>query len=576
MKTPGSPSTAALLPLLTLGLACAAGSPSDELAAATEVDSSGGDDLAETGLSPDPEQDADEDESLPLAAAPDPTAATVTIEGRLTFVPEYRTTDGTLITSNLGQIPGSNNSYARMRNLFVCAFEQDGSVDFDSVANSVDPFAGNDDLLGCDSADGNGNYRIDLSESSSGYGDDVYLLTWFCDAADFDLSSVTGEDYEDEAEVCVRMNVVPTSHNTDQGRHRKFLRSRRYLNALDWSARNYVNWNLSCPDKDGWAASASYMNCSGAAVEPATTGSTNSINAYNREFAHLFRTSVEPVRSFGSLKPRASAVATVGCGFWQSQPCPVCDDEECHEEINMFVRTATIGALSAVCATGGGNGSSGYNTNCISHGSSGAWGTVNPFRPLHEVGHTLHRRWMVDPGTIEQGVSADWAEVHDESSATAEGYANFVGVASWFPDSSSDPVYDDLYDDHPSRNTVDVESASAISLRGSCGIGTGCDCSEGWLEGSGRPTQFFWDLYDADDWIDLSFWDILRVWSTFPFGTGNAMSNECGPDGRNLEDFRLRYDIMRARPQYDHWPSIDSMMEANCVDRHLDGTTPCG
>lgn len=36
------------------------------------------------------------------------------------------------------------------------------------------------------------------------------------------------------------------------------------------------------------------------------------------------------------------------------------------------------------------------------------------------------------------------------------------------------------------------------------------------------------------------------------------------------------FHALHARPDYGHGPSIDSMMTASCVDRHIDGTTLCG
>lgn len=114
--------------------------------------------------------------------------------------------------------------------------------------------------------------------SLSGWGDDVYLLTWFCDNADFALSTVGGVTYSDLAEVCVRVNVdsEPSSSDSASGRHRKFLRSQAYSNNLVWNSVNYINWNLSCPDKSGLASSASYLTCCSTAVEPTTNDACQS------------------------------------------------------------------------------------------------------------------------------------------------------------------------------------------------------------------------------------------------------------------------------------------------------------
>ncbi|MEM9493168.1 MAG: hypothetical protein AAGC55_28725, partial [Myxococcota bacterium] len=227
--------------------------------------------------------------------------ATTYIRGNLSFQPDYRTTDGTSITTDLGQIPGTNNSYAKMRHLFVCAYERDGSADFGTVTSA--PFSGDDDLLACAAADSEGYYNISLSGVSSGWGDDVYLLTWFCDDADFALTTVGGVTYPDRAEVCVRLNVdaEPTSSDSATGRHRKFLRTQAYSNNLVWNSVNYINWNLSCPNKSGLSSSAQYLACGSTAAEPTTDdtcqsqsnsacqGDRNSNWFWNKEATHLFR-----------------------------------------------------------------------------------------------------------------------------------------------------------------------------------------------------------------------------------------------------------------------------------------------
>ena len=178
--------------------------------------------------------DADECEgdAGQCAGAGDAYKATTYIRGNLSFHPDYRITAGTSIVDDLGQIPGTSNGYAKMRHLFVCAYERDGSADFGTVTSF--PFSGDDDLLACAAADRDGYYNISIDSSLSSWGDDVYLLTWFCDKADFALTTVGGLTYLDNAEVCVRLNVdsEPSSSDSATGRHRKFLRTQAYSNNL--------------------------------------------------------------------------------------------------------------------------------------------------------------------------------------------------------------------------------------------------------------------------------------------------------------------------------------------------------
>ena len=154
---------------------------------------------------------------------------------------------------------------------------------------------------------------------------------------------------------------------------------------------------------------------------------------------------------------------------------------------------------------------------------------------------------------------------------TSEGFANFFSTASWYNHDMSNPTYD-------GRN---MESSLRFGAVGLVRQRTPtCGCSEGGVAtAKGRPSQFFWDLYDVNDTVDIALWDIMRVWSNFPNGTGNGESDECGPDGRNIEDFKAHYELLRGvyfyLSPYNTWPSSSSNMSLNCVNRHRNGTTSC-
>lgn len=477
---------------------------------------------------------------------------TATLRGYLTFAPDYKRSNGSTIAATLGQIPPNTDQSAALPHLFVCAIDRDGTEDSDPVFGSQD-----DDVLGCARADSDGYYDMQITATGSDAGDDVYLVTWFCDDADGPVTVIgSGEVFEDDAEVCVRMNMDVT-----QAGHRKFVRSP--MRTIVYGGTSYLNWNLSCPAKTGSSMAASEISCTNAEEEPTLTGATNSSRAWNKEFTHVFRSAIEPVKTFGNLKPKTSEVGTTGCGASGSSACTPCSTGSCQDEINLHVTPATVAGIGTKCSTSASiNTSSGYRDVCMIHGSDGRSGTHNPFRAVHEIGHNLHRRWMKDSSDVGQDCgTSGWSTGNDESGATAEGWANFVAVASWWNAGMAGMEYDGR----------DVTSAGDADLAGSCGSGTTCTCSTGGLNGEGRVTQFFVDLWDVDDSMDLSFADLLRVWSTFD---QDAESDECGPDGRNLLDFRSGYDQLRAAQSWPSLATYDSVATPNCVHLHSNSTEP--
>jgi hypothetical protein len=99
---------------------------------------------------------------------------------------------------------------------------------------------------------------------------------------------------------------------------------------------------------------------------------------------------------------------------------------------------------------------------------------------------------MKDSSDVGQDCTASgWTTSNDESGATAEGWANFVAVASWWNDDMSGMEYDGK----------DVNNPTHAELAGSCGAGSTCTCAVGGVNGEGCVTQFFVDPWDenADD-----------------------------------------------------------------------------
>ncbi|MEM7156280.1 MAG: choice-of-anchor A family protein [Myxococcota bacterium] len=472
------------------------------------------------------------------------------VEGYVTFKPDYtRTGGGTAdaIVDDLGQIPGSNRPWAPVPFLFVCAMERDSEFDESplSAAGDEDP----DDILGCAQTNRDGYFNIPTLTTQ---GPNLYLTTWFCSGADEIMTNRDGSvTYEDTAEVCIRMN------DEDPEDARKFLRSDD--STLEFGRANYVNWNLSCPDQAGSSSGLEHVVCNAGALEPDETGGTNSAYEWNKEFVHAFRSAAETIKTFDTLKPELSPwrQAATGCGFFSDDPCEPCADDRCNDEINLFVIHAVTNSNASddQCrvTTERGNWSTHYDNVCLQESDRGV---LNPFRTVHEIGHNMHRRWMKDSSKLAQGCTGSrWDDGNNETHQTSEGYANYFAVAAWWNDDMSGMEYDGR----------DVLSPSDSDLVGTCGAGTtACSCAEGDLLGEGRATQFFVDIWDEGG-TDISHDDILRVWSTFD---REWESDECGPDGRNLQDFHERYDALQGLYGWSSQGSFEATMATNCVDMH--------
>jgi len=397
---------------------------------------------------------------------------------------------------------------------------------------------------------------------------DPYLVTTYCD------------DDETSAEVCVVKDVHVASYFTTKEYLKKTWSETSWnlINAYSWGSAYYLNWNLSCPHHTASTTSGyQSLKCSDFGMQSAgdETGSwmgwlydDNSDYGLNKEFVHLFRAAIEPVRRHGTMKPNAANAEEV-CSH------AYCDDPIYITVMGVRHRISARSVLARTCDPlfGSYNYSAGYRTVCMRQwptdyeggtvANAPYRGAVNPFSTVHEIGHNVHRRWLRFQGNASgtSGCSGGigWASGGNELGQTFEGWANFVSAASWFTATATNPVH----------NERDMENSADSDLAGSCcapgdSTCTNCGCGEGALLGEGRPSQFFWDLFDAGG-VQLSFSDIRRVWSQFPDGTGDAMNDENNPDGRNVEDFENRYNQLA--PSFG-WPSIAQVQIDNCVDRH--------
>src|SRR5262249_1872729 len=146
----------------------------------------------------------------------------------------------------------------------------------------------------------------------------VYLVTYLCDADDAGATS--------DAEVCIRRNRAETSASSPESR--KIIWSRTYGDkTLTSGVAQTIGWNLSCPNKGGWGAASVTCEASGSnAAEPEKTGSTNSNVAYNKEAVHAYRAAIEPIKTYGTMKPSASNTIR-----------RLCTANKCQDEINFYL-----------------------------------------------------------------------------------------------------------------------------------------------------------------------------------------------------------------------------------------------
>ncbi len=485
------------------------------------------------------------------------------LRGYVTFAPDYRQGDGGPFITGVGQIPRNGLNAEAIPGLFVCAMDRDGAFDDEPLFG-----AGDDDLLGCaqtvslddtSGGPGVGYYDMQIEASGPDVGRELYLVTWFCDNADLPLTTLGGHEFAALASHCVRMNAQDS-----QGRQRKFLRSPEQ--ELRYGSLNFLNWNLSCPAAPGASDDATKLACSATEEEPEKTGHVQSNQAWNKEFTHVFRTAAEVARSLAaSIRPAASSVAKTGCGPAGDAVCQPCMDAGCQGPMRLIVAAAVAQGAGSVCNPNAqANQARGFDEICLAHGSDGRVGTLNPYAVAHEMGHLMQRRFMGAADDVAEDCgTVGWTTGNDEGRATAEGFANFIAVATWWNDTMPDKQYEG----------ISVESGAGSAYAGSCGPGSECTCAEGELNGAGLVTRFFVDLWDPDDQIDLKTSQLMKIWSTFD---QPEERDECAPDGRNLADFRAHYDQLRASLALPSLALYDQVQAVSCVDRHRDGATSCG
>ena len=138
-----------------------------------------------------------------------------------------------------------------------------------------------------------------------------------------------------------------------------------------------------------------------------------------------------------------------------------------------------------------------------------------------------------------------------ESCATQEGWAEYVGLVSWWnPEAASVgqlPGYFDFEDKVPMQASCPDNKQSP-----------------------GQVAKAFWDLddaasetgaFDADgdghvdaDTTDLSSTSIAAGWGAFVGGSSDHQRNEPGPNGVNVKDYNANYSV-----------NTETLVKHNCL-----------
>jgi hypothetical protein len=176
----------------------------------------------------------------------------------------------------------------------------------------------------------------------------------------------------------------------------------------------------------------------------------------------------------------------------------------------------------------------------------------------HEIGHLVQMQAFGQDALtddLSKGGNNGWNLTSDEydSGATTEGWASYVGIASWF-----DP-------NNTSANPVGwgVNFDAAAPTAATCGGNRGIPL---------QVARAFWDLDDwnneagtgvagtAADSLAYGTLDIVRGWQHFQDGSGNRQNDESDQHGVNMRDYYWNNTWWFAAPGV-----LETFLEHNCL-----------
>jgi len=155
---------------------------------------------------------------------------------------------------------------------------------------------------------------------------------------------------------------------------------------------------------------------------------------------------------------------------------------------------------------------------------------------------------------------ASWSPTGPEfdSCATTEGFADYLGAASWYDGGVSGT--------QPLLEGFNYETATAQNAV--CSANRGIPL---------QVTRSFWDFDDVDNEAgvtaavaDADSWpetDIATAWSLFPDGTANRQDQESDAHGVNMRDYRANTNGFFGNSA----TMTQTILQHNCIDTQDDG-----
>lgn len=158
----------------------------------------------------------------------------------------------------------------------------------------------------------------------------------------------------------------------------------------------------------------------------------------------------------------------------------------------------------------------------------------NGFNVAHEIGHIIQMQEFNQDSLrndcSRNGNGHSLTSIEHESCATTEGWANFIGVVSWYEPNNASTV--------PFGWGRNFETAAPFQA----------SCTDN-AHSTYQVAKAFWDLDDfnnengsgiASSWDDRMSYSttwIAQGWRQFPNGTSNRQDFESGADGVNMRDY---------------------------------------
>jgi hypothetical protein len=187
----------------------------------------------------------------------------------------------------------------------------------------------------------------------------------------------------------------------------------------------------------------------------------------------------------------------------------------------------------------------------------------------HESGHSYKDQLLGhnDPSYCPTDLHKGYCSYNDQC-ATSEGWAEFVAMRTWYPDSkdASHPVYFTTtkeYEIEPGgfalpgdpRSAADCGSYACSSLNSAC-----------YAKIEMMAARAFWDIWDnhvdnldnADTTTDWHY--MSRIWYDFPSGSCNEGCQD--EDDKNMRDYHDNSDSISSDLYWDIWRVFDANQTA--------------